>query len=184
MNASESQHILSRLYTDQAYRKAFLAGKDAFYETYQITDPGTIAFLNALKAEQLEFFAKGLYAKKYHETIHQIPGTAFLLKDRIGKLFSTFSQTPRTYGIHKHHEEALAFIDFIRNEKTISPEARAILKFEEAVLRNFAQPKAWRMCLLSYDVPSFLRSLQAGGKPVLQKKRLLIVFRKGRLFII
>jgi len=182
MKASEAQHILSRLYTDQAYRKAFLAGKDAFYEMQQITDPEIRAFLNALKTEQLEFFAKGLYAKKYHEAMHQIPGTAFLLKDRIGKLFSAFSQAPRTYGTHKHHEEALAFIAFIRNEKTISPEARAILKFEEVLLLNFIQPKAWRICLLHYDAPSFLRSLQGREQAILHKKRLLVVFRKGRLF--
>ncbi len=182
MKPSEAQHILSRLYTDQAYRNAFLAGKDAFYRLHQISDAGTITFLNALKPEQLAFFAKGLHAKKYHEVIHQIPCTAFLLKDRVGKLFSAFSQTPRAYGIHKHHEEALAFIGFIRQEETMSAELRATLKFEEVLIRNFLYPKAWRICLLNYDAPAFLRSLQSGENPVLQQKCLLVIFKKGRVF--
>ncbi len=182
MKPSEAQYILSRLYTDQAYRKAFLAGKEAFYQTHRISDPRTITFLNALKPEQLEFFAKGLYAKKYHEVMHQIPGTAYLLKNKIGELFRDFSQTPRTYGIHKHHEEALAFLDVIRQDPTISAEAKTILEFEAVLIRNFLHPKAWRMCLLSYDAPAFLRSLQAGEQPVLQKKRLLVIFKKGRVF--
>lgn len=182
MKTSEAQHILSRLYTDQVYRKAFLAGKESFYQVHQISDPETIAFLNALKPEQLEFFAKGLYAKKYHEVMHQIPGTAYLLKNRIGELFRDFSQKPRTYGIHKHHEEAQAFIGFIRHEKMISTEVKTMLEFEDVLIRNFLHPKAWRICLLSHDAPAFLRSLQAGEKPILQKKRLLVIFKKGRVF--
>ncbi len=182
MKPSETQHILSRLYTDQAYRKAFLAGKEAFYQAHQISDPETITFLNALKAEQLEFFAKGLYAKKYHEVMHQLPGTAYLLKSRIGELFRDFSQTPRSYGVHRHHEEALAFMSVIRQDSTISAEAKTILEFEAVLIRNFLHPKTWRMCLLSYDAPAFLRSLQAGEQPILQKKRLLVIFKKGRVF--
>lgn len=182
MKLSEAQQILSRLYTDQAYRKAFLAGKEAFCQAQQINDPETIAFLNALKPEQLEFFAKGLYAKKYHEAMHQIPGTAYLLKSRISDLFRDFSKEPRTYGIHKHSEEALAFIGFIKKEQGISPEVKSMMAFEEILIRNFLQPKTWRICRLNYNIPAFLRSLQAGEKPVLQKKRFLIIFRKGKVF--
>lgn len=182
MTAEQSQQILSRLYTDRDYRRSFLAGKDDFYKVQKIADPEIIAFLNALKVEQLEFFAKGLYAKKYHEVIHQIPGTLCLLKDRLGKLFRDFSETPRTFGVHKHHEEALAFIGFVKKEKEISAEERCILEFEESLIRNFLYPKAWHICLLRYDAPRFLRSLQAGEDPVLQKKRRLILFRKGRVF--
>lgn len=181
MKPSEAQQILSKLYTDQVYRKAFMAGKEAFYQEQQISDPETIAYLNALKPEQLEFFAKGLYAKKYHEVMRQMPGTAHLLKNRMGELFRDFSKEPRSYGVHKHHEEALAFMDFIRREEPVSAGIRAVLKFEEVLVRNFINPTTWRICYLSYDAPAFLRSLHAGEKPMLQKKCLLIVFRKGKI---
>lgn len=181
MNASESQQILSRLYTDQAYRQAFLAGKDAFYQSYEINDPESIAFLNALKPEQLEFFAKGLYAKKYHEVMHQIPGTVFLLKDKIGGLFREFSQIPRTYGVHKHHEEAVAFLQFIGREQSLSPFIQTILKFEETLISNFITPKTWKFLFLKFNPITFLKDLPSGQAPVI-KKRTIIVFKNGKIY--
>jgi hypothetical protein len=180
VKASESQPILSRLYTDQAYRQAFLAGKEAFYKTYEISDPESIAFLNALKPEQLEFFAKGLYAKKYHEVIHQIPGTVFLLKDKIGGLFREFSQTPQTYGIHKHHEEAVAFLQFIRKDQSLSPFIQTILKFEETLISNFTTPKKWKFLFLKFNPVTFLKELSSGQASVI-KKRTVIVFKNGKI---
>jgi hypothetical protein len=181
MNASESQHILSRLYTDQVYRQAFLAGKDAFYKTYGISDPESIAFLNALKPEQLEFFAKGLYAKKYHEVMHQIPGTVFLLKDKLGALFREFSQTPVTYGVHRHHEEALAFLKFIEKDSSHSPLVKTILKFEKALITNFISPKNWKILIVKFNPVLFLKELQLQGHPVIKKKLTLIIFRNGKI---
>lgn len=181
MNASESQHILSRLYTDQVYRQAFLAGKDGFYKTYGISDPESIAFLNAVKPEQLEFFAKGLYAKKYHEVMHQIPGTVFLLKDKIGKLFREFSQTPGIYGVHRHHEEALAFLQFIGKDQSLSPFIQTILKFEETLISNFISPKRWRVLFLKFNPVSFLKALPSGQAAVI-KKRTWIVFKNGKIY--
>ncbi len=181
MKASESQQILSRLYTDQAYRQAFLAGKEVFYKTYEIKDPESIAFLNALKPEQLEFFAKGLYAKKYHEVIHQIPGTVFLLKERIGAMFREFSQSPQTYSVHKHHEEALAFLQFIEKNQSLSPFIQTILKFEGTLISNFIAPKKWKFLFLKFNPVIFLKELPSDQAPVI-KKRTIIVFKNGKIY--
>ena len=181
MNPQMSQQILSRLYTDEVYRNQFLRGKEKFYDTHQITDPDAIAFLDAIKPRQLEFFTKGLYAKRYHEVLHLMPGTAHLMKDSIGKLFRQFSQTPVHYGVHRHHEETLAFMDFIKSRKCASPEAEAVLKFERTVIRNFLKPKAWRLCRLDYNVPGFLTGLHTGNIAPIQNKRQVVLFKNGKL---
>lgn len=181
MNASELQHILSRLYTDAAYRSDFLNGKEAFYKLYAIQSPETIAFLDALKPKQLEFFSKGLHSKKYHEVLRIIPGTSFLLKKEIGALFKEFTKIPQNYGVHKHHEETLAFIQYIRNNRNPDVELRDVLKFEEVLILNFINPKKWRISVFKYDVLEFLRALQAGQNPAIRKKRSLAIFKSGKL---
>jgi hypothetical protein len=181
MNAAESQQILSRLYTDAEYRNAFLLDKDGFYVAYQIKDPETVAFLNAIKPGQLEFFTKGLYSKKYHEVLRIISGTACLLKPKIGALFNEFSKTPATYGLHKHHEETLAFITFIRKNGSLTAALKDMLKFEEIRILNFLRPQPWSVSAFSYDLPEFLGALHDGQDPVMKKKKEFIIFKNGRI---
>lgn len=182
MTPSESQQLLSRLYTDRAYREEFLAGKEAFYKNQQITDPETLLFLNALKPEQIAFFSKGLYTKRYHEVLRLIPGTAWLLNERIGPLFRRFSEVPQKYGIHKHHEEALAFLQFIRIDQKHSTWMKAIFKFEETLIANFVSPKKWKFVCFSINPVLFLKQLQLGESPHVKKTFTLIVFKQGKIY--
>lgn len=182
MTPSESQQLLSRLYTDRAYREEFLAGKEAFYKNQEISDTETLLFLDALKPEQIAFFAKGLYAKRYHEVVHLMPGTVWLLKESIGPLFRKFSEVPQKYGIHKHHEEALAFLQFIRKEQEYSTAMKAISRFEEILIANFVSPKKWKLVYFPVNPLAFLRQLQLGEPPLIKKMVTLIVFKHGKIY--
>lgn len=181
MTPEQSQHILSRLYTDDDYRRGFLAGKDDFYKAQQITDPEIIAFLNALKAEQLEFFAKGLYAKRYHEVRKIIPATVYFLKEETGSLFKEFSKSPVSYGVHKHHEETLAFLAFVREARKDDGLLQEIIKFEALGVLNFIRPITWRLRVFSYNVTDIAASIRAEEKPEVKKQFTALLFKKGIL---
>lgn len=180
MSIEDKQTIVSRLYTDETYLNRFLASKECFFAEEQICDVETRSFLDALKPEQLRFFANNLRAKHYHETLRLIPLTHYVLEKDIKDRFREFSLNPGKYGIHRTHEEALAFLTFLQQSASQSTLLQSVLRFESAMIQHFLHPVAYKPVLFRYNVFDMLVALRLGNTPSVRKGFTLLIFRKDK----
>lgn len=180
MSIKDKQIIVSRLYTDESYLNRFLASKERFFAEEQICDVETRSFLGALKPEQLRFFANNLRAKHYHETLRLIPLTHYVLEKDIKDRFREFSLNPRKYGIHRTHEEALAFLIFLQQSASHNTLLQSVLRFESATIQHFLHPATCKPVLFRYNVLDMSVALHLGNKPSVKKGLTLLIFRKDK----
>ena len=147
MPLSEFQYYLNRLYTEEKFRRRFFGNKDSFYKSESFKYTETIEHLEALKQEQIEFFAAGLLAKRKHALKDLIPCTIFFLNSEHNIHFQEFSREFLPSGIHKHHQDALEYCYFIQNKLKPKKQFRSILNFEIECLNNFLNPRAFKFRL-------------------------------------
>lgn len=182
MNQQEAQDILSRLYADASFREEFFADRNSFYASNSITDPELHTFLDELKKEQVDFFAKSLLAKRRHAVFGLLPGTFFLLGQNAAERFNEFAQTFLPSGIHKHHADAIAFCSYLLKQENVSAALNDQIRFEQKQLENFISGKRWSLLRCRHNVVGFQRDLLAGKKDVQPEKRsTTIIWRKGRI---
>jgi hypothetical protein len=184
---AEIQHILSRLYTEELLRKTFFTDRNLFYEQHKINSSETIQFLNELKQEQVDFFAKGLLSKRFHAVVKLMPASSFILGDKFHILFRAYAALFNPAGTHKHHVDALAFCDFLNNEMQPSGYPKefvaAMIRFEKKQMENFVSQKKWRVARFNYNPIPFQRMINMGEKPELPgKSRTIIFWKKGQVW--
>lgn len=182
MNQQEAQDILSRLYADRPFREQFFADRNSFYGSRPVTDPELRAFLDELKKEQVDFFAKSLLAKRRHAVFGLLAGTVFLLGQNAAERFNEFAQTFLPSGIHKHHADAIAFCSYLLKQENAFAALNDQVRFEQKQLENFISGKRWSLLRCRYNVIGFQRDLLAGKKDVqMEERSTTILWRKGRI---
>jgi len=171
----DSQYYLSRFYTEADYRELFFSDREKFYFIEGISDEKLKMFLDQLKEEQIIFFAKGLLSKRLHAVKNLMPTSAQLLKGTLETEFNSFSNNFSPTGIHKHHIDALAFVDFLlRLSAFKDPLLRSVLIFERDTIDNFLYPKKWKLKKYYFD-PFLMKNQNLD----IRKKVTLILWRKG-----
>ncbi len=173
-----SQYFLSRLYTEAAYRQKFFVERNVFYEAENITDKDLIDFLDQLKEEQINFFAKSLLSKRWHAVKNMIPLSIQLSEEDFENRFIKFSDTFLPKGIHKHHLDALAFIEYALRLKIVTNDSllRSALKFEKDTINNFLYQK--KICLTKYCFDPFSIKNQPHK---IKRSTTFILWRKGSM---
>lgn len=183
MKAEIIQSILSRLYSDTNYLMRFVNNRQLFYFEEQIRDRSLIGFLDKLNTNQLLFFAKTLNAKRYHEIKRLLPLTAHFLGMDMAVAFREFSSKPAVYGIHQHHEEALAFLEYLRMKLRRNHLIREVMRFERQLISQFLSPPVFRLCLFRYPVIEMWHALNAGFVTSGNRGFNVVIFRRGKALL-
>ncbi len=170
----DSQYFLSRLYTEEVYRRNFFSNRQAFYNSENIQDKELTFFLEQLKEEQINFFAKGLLSKRWHTIKNLMPVSTELMKNLEAE-FNKFSNDFLPTGVHKHHIDALAFIRYLLKLSMFKdPLIRSVLNFEADIINNFLRPKTWRLKRYYFD--PFLIKDQSKN---IKRSATLVLWKKG-----
>ena len=184
MDLEQTQHILSRLYTDEKFRTDFIANQEQFFWENEIKTPEAIAFFSSLSPEQLNFFANGLLSKRKHAVIKLIPASFKLMADSFGSYFREHAARFSPDGIHIHHTDALNFINYVAgidaNFKT-NNYWNEVMNFERLLLLNFLKPPVFKISFHSFNPLHFYKRIVTEGNlsnPRLKKT--ILIWRKGK----
>jgi hypothetical protein len=190
MSTDSIQGILSRLYTDIVFRKEFIADKKLFYKKYAIISEKEIEFIEAIPVEQLVFFAQSLLQKRMHELKNLIPGTSILVGKKINELLLEHFEMYVPNGIHKHHDDAITFINYLLKQAALSDNKdtdrfiRSVLCYELQRIKNFTASKRFLISIYKYDVSkNYPLLLKNEEFKVPSKKFTFIIWKKGRIII-
>lgn len=185
---TEPQGILSRLYTDVAFREDFITDKKLFYKKYTITSPEVIKFIEDIPVSQIVFFAQSLITKRMHEVKNLLPGTSLLMGKMINEFFVRYSESYVPNGIHKHHDDAKHFVTYLLKQKKISDQKesdyylRTILSYELQRIKNFISPKRFLISFYRHDLMRvYPLLLKTKNLNVPAKKKTIILWKSSRI---
>jgi hypothetical protein len=186
MSIDSIQGILSRLYTDADFLREFIADKNIFYKTHGIVSQETIEFLEAVPVEQIVLFARSLTKKRIHEIKNLIPATTILIGKRINELLLEHSEAYVPNGIHKHHDDAATFINFLLKQKEL-PDVnpiegfiRSVLVYELQKIQSFISPKKILISFYRYDILKNYSLILKFSDFKLPQKKITIIIWKDR----
>lgn len=151
MSLQETQNFLSRIYTDEKFRRAFLAEPEKIGWQFGLSET-EISELAKILPEELNFFAESLFYKRLREAEKFLPLTKEGLEKDFEIYFREFAGRFNPVSIKKHYEDAVEFCKFLR-KKSIEPKwARDATKFEQAALEFGADKKYFVFKLFDYDL--------------------------------
>ena len=179
MHLEKTQHLLALICTDAVSRELFFNDPDRFFREHKADNP-VKDFLTLLKRGQVEFFAKSLLAKRYHAVVPLLPGT----KRRTGNLFREwFAEYAGTFtpsGIHKHQEDAVAFIEWMLQKKKLQGREAELASFEKEQWQSFLFPERWKVRW--YSLHPLRAQLQlSNGNADLLPAFTIIIWRNGSI---
>jgi hypothetical protein len=176
------QEILTRLYTDAAFRKDFFADRRRCCEENNLAYPGLVVLLDELNQDQVEYFAQGLLLKRMSAVKKIIPHTTCRLGNNFDRLFLEHGRKFVPGGIHLHHEDAVGFLDHLRSEPELQDEKlEDIIRYERALAWNFLHPKKWRFASFAFDIHKLFQSRTA-HEPLV-RRRTFILWKEMRVFL-
>lgn len=176
MSSQQIQSFLNKLYLDEDFRHNFFDDRSRFYDQWVIREARIREFMEGLKHEQVEFFSKGLYAKRFHAMNTLLPLTLKYLGEDHKILFRDFSRTFYPEGIHKHHIDALKYCEFLKGTENRSTFFKNVLKFESDQLKNFLKPGKFQISFYTFHPLHLRKTLYFTGL-VEQKGFYTLVFR-------
>jgi hypothetical protein len=168
MALAEVQHALARLYTDAALPARFLADPLAVGTELGLTDEEARQ-LGTLSVQQIRFFAATLRRKRLGELRDLLPLTHRLLGQTFVALFWQFASTYVPRGIHKHRDDALAFVRFL--EQTVGAAglrpawALDLVRYEAARLEAAETARRWTLRRFRYPVATVVQALAHEATP-------------------
>lgn len=177
--ATDFQHILARLCTEEQLRADFVADTDQFIIDNKINTQTAQQLIN-LSKEELKFFSASLLNKRYDAAMEYIPATKFLLGKEAKKYFHSFARNLPPSGINKHLKDAVNFlIWFNQNEK-----ANHLLKQMTAFELQLLNPSHNKLHFIrtDYNLPLIRAGIYSGKEILFKKSSRLLVFKKGKLF--
>jgi hypothetical protein len=120
MGLAEVQAALARLYTDAAWREAFLAAPETTGGALGL-DPAEARALAAQPAPRLRFVADSLRRKRLNEVVKLLPSAHRALGPRFAALFWQFADGYLPRGPHRHRADARAFAAFVAQTARAAP---------------------------------------------------------------
>lgn len=188
MKIDLTQGILSRLYTDSVFRNDFIKDKELFYKKYSVSSDETIKFIEALPVDQIVFFAQSLLSKRIHEVKALLPLSHKLIGKNSRNLFLVYAESYIPKGIHKHHDDAQHFADYLLKQEQLSEDKNInhfihwVLKYELHRTNNFINPKKYLFYSYPYDfVNHYSALLKTDNIKVLPKKRIVSFWINGKI---
>jgi hypothetical protein len=162
----EQQNALAKIYTDEEFRKDFLANPLIVGETCRLT-PRESEEISLIMPAELMLFAESLFFKRLHEVRKMLP----LTEKAMGKLefeqyFRQFSKSFQPTTTKKHLEDSFEFCKFLEKQSFEFGWQCEIIKLEKAKLQFFGYGKSVVICWFGYDLRSLLEMAN------LQKNRL------------
>jgi hypothetical protein len=177
------QEILNRLYTDKIFRTEFCSDKRLFFSKYSIVSGEAVTFLEAISAEQVQFFSQGLLAKRFHAVKQLIPASIKLADHSLAEYWKQFSQDYLPSGIHKHYDDAIHFLLFLFSKNTKTDYfIKEVLRYEMLLLRNFVAPSKRKISYHRFDFVKEYRNIVRNDstfRPL--PKRTIIYWRSGKI---
>jgi hypothetical protein len=175
MALAEVQGALARLYTDAALPARFFADPVAVAPELGLS-PEEARQLGTLQAEQIHFFADTLRRKRLGEVRALLPLTHRLLGRAFVALFWQIAPTYVPRGIHKHRDDALAFVAFLeraaRAEGVTPAWALDLARYEAAWLLVTEPTRRWTLRWFHYPVATVAQALARGAiLPALRQQR-------------
>jgi hypothetical protein len=174
MALAEVQRALARLYTDAALPARFRADPRAVGTELGLTAEEARQ-LGTLSVQQLRFFADTLRRKRLGEVRDLLPLTHRLLGQTFVALFWQFAPTYVPRGIHKHRDDALAFVRFLEytvGAAGLSPAwALNLARYEAARLEAAEPARRWTMRQFRYPVASVVQALAHETPPAALRPR-------------
>jgi hypothetical protein len=168
MALAEVQGALARLYTDAALPARYFADPVAVAPELGLS-PEEARQLGALSAHRVEFFADTLRRKRLGEVRALLPRTHRLLGRAFVALFWQFAPTYVPRGIHKHRDDALAFVRFLeqaaRADGVTPAWALDLARYEAAWLQVAEPARRWTLRRFRYPVATAARALARGANP-------------------
>src|SRR5713101_2259209 len=112
------QTVLTRLYTDRAFREAFFADAVATCTHSALSEAERLQ-LATLDRRQVERYARSLQRKRLHLVRALLPATANTLSEQFAPLFLAYCDTQPS--ALEHVEEAIAFTTFLSSARLTAP---------------------------------------------------------------
>ncbi len=129
MKVAELQELAAALYVSAAEREAWRADRAAVADAYGLDDAARGA-LEGLDDGALQFFARGLSAKRLHEIEGFLPLTSSTWRRPLRDAFPAFAHTHIPAGPKKHVADAIGFGRFLLDAAALPAIARDVLRFE------------------------------------------------------
>jgi hypothetical protein len=148
----EQQNVLAKIYTDERFRKDFLANPFIVGETCGLTTAESEEISRIMPAE-LVFFAESLFFKRLHEVRKTLPFTEKAIgKTEFERYFREFSESFQPTATKKHLEDSFEFCKFLEQKTFEMNWQREIIKLEKAKLEFFGYGKSFVICWFQYDL--------------------------------
>lgn len=133
MGLIEQQNFLAKLYTDENFRKSFIAEPNNFGRDNHLNN-NEIEEIIEILPDEINVFADSLFYKRLREVEKFLRLTKKVLGKDFELNFREFAQTFTPQTVKKHLEDAIEFVTFL-SLKDIDPSyVRDIAVFEQAKL--------------------------------------------------
>ena len=162
MSLQEQQNFLARLFTDESLRHNFLLNPEIIGTENSLSE-NDISQLKAILPEQLNFFADGLFHKRVQEVEKFLPLTFKVLNLTFVKFFREFSQTFTPKTVKKHLEDAVEFVNYLKQQNLESDWIKDLAKYEQSRLVFNGYGKRFVFKKFNFDIRKILDEVSRQG---------------------
>lgn len=163
MELETTQALLARLYTDRAFREAFMANPESATDDYELNQRELKQMAELAAGPALQF-SRSLVRKRFGQIASSLPATRRVLRKQFWDAFVAFAGRYNPKGIGRHLDDALEFSKFLDGEHRRQIDAPAwwsmILNYERPGLKAQAAPFYFKLRFYRHDI---LRLYHASG---------------------
>ncbi len=179
MSLLKQQKFLAKLYTNEDFRKNFIAEPETVGRENGL-DEKEIEDIVRIYPEEIESFAESLFYKRLREVETFLPLTKSLLRDDFEKLFREFINKFNPQTVKKHLEDAVEFAGFLQARELNPIWLKDILKLEQAKLEFNGLGKKFIFKKFDFDIRNLRREDLENNLNLLRRKTFGIWFRIGK----
>ena len=155
MELKKTQALLARLYTDEPFRKAFIADPAQAAAEYKL-NYAELDQLAELAVGPAKTFSFALIRKRFGQIVNHLPATRRVLRRQTWDAFRAFAGQYNPKGIGRHLDDAIAFANFLGGKQITQMDAPPwwplILGYELPSLKALAAPYYFKLKLYRHDI--------------------------------
>ena len=165
MELASVQALLARLYTDQAFREAFLDAPELASRPYHLKK-SDVEKMVELAAGPALLFSEALIRKRFGQVVSFLPATRRIMRKQMWEAFLGFAGHYNPKGVGRHLFDAIEFTGFLLKDYRSLIDApgwwKLVSKYERTGLRALAAPFFFKIEFFRHDI---LRLYKSAGKP-------------------
>lgn len=151
MGLAQTQQVLAQLYTNTELRNRFFANPQTVGAELGLSEAETQQ-LAQISAQQVNIFANSLKWKRLGEVRELLPRTARVLGKNFTTLFWRYAETHIPQGIKKHRQDAIAFSNFIQQQKIEPAWVSDLVRYEKTWLLAYESHRSLQVCWFRYPI--------------------------------